>query len=309
MDDIITPKHLLTSWPDSTLLRKPDIWTSLCLRIILIAAFTVVPQMRRPSRKLPYVNPREALDIFDQRRKQGFLFNFVNDIRNEPGLGFLQAFSDNVYPQLPGFEAFAAGHRPDELFQLAIKKRITELLNKLLATVSSPPTPAFLIISAGLADFKNSHGQAKSRNRCLLKPRLLFTSSSAPQMNGMRSVSKRASLTRLSCRVFLGSEVCRDEAWLHITKSYTVNAFIGAETMGIYPSWMRSVAHWFMPQCKVLRQQVADSRSIMAPILERQISLRAEAQARCDSIPKFNDGLGWFEEESKGPNTMPSASS
>ncbi|KAF6805967.1 ent-kaurene oxidase [Colletotrichum musicola] len=260
--------------------QKPDIWTSLCLGIILIAAFTVVPQMRRPSRKLPYVNPREALDIFDQKRKQGFLFNFVNDIRNEPGLGFLHAFSDNFYPQLPGFEAFAAGNRLDELFQLVIKKRIIELLNKLLATVSSQIREPLSSEATFAVDLKF----------------------------GTSNVSKRASLTRLSSRVFLGSEVCRDEAWLHITKSYTVNAFIGAETMGIYPSWMRSVTHWFMPQCKVLRQQVADSRSIIEPILERRMTLRAESQARCDSIPKFNHGLDWFEEESKGPNTMPSAS-
>lgn len=107
-------------------------------------------------------------------------------------------------------------------------------------------------------------------------------------------------IARLSSRVFLGSEVCRDEAWLHITKSYTVNAFIGAETMRIYPCWFRTVAHWFLPQCKILRQQVADSRRIVEPVLERRRALRAEAQARGDPVPKFNDGLDWFEEESKG---------
>ncbi|KAF6810887.1 cytochrome p450 monooxygenase [Colletotrichum plurivorum] len=304
MDDIITPKHILTSWVDSSLLRNLDIWKSLCLGIILLAVFAIVPQMRKPSRKLPYVNPREALDLFDQKRKQGFLFNarrlmeagrrqfpgqtyrmmtdvgdtivippqFVNDIRNEPGLSFLQAFSENFHPHLPGFEAFAAGNRPDELFQLVIKKRITKLLNQITEPLSSEAKFA--------VDLK--FGTSNEWHEFNLKEDILDL------------------VARLSSRVFLGSEVCRDEAWLHITKSYTVNAFIGAETMRIYPSWLRGVAHWFMPQCKVLRQQVADSRRIIEPVLERRRILRAEAQARDDPIPKFNDGLDWFEEESKG---------
>ncbi|KAL0944766.1 cytochrome p450 monooxygenase [Colletotrichum truncatum] len=304
MEIIETPKHLLSSWSNSFLFRRMDVWTSLCLGVVLISIFSLIPSLRKPSRKLPYINPRESLDLFNQQGKNSFLFNarklmesgrqqfpgqpyrimtdvgetvvipsdFVNDIRNEPGLSFMQAFADNFHPHLPGFEAFAVGNRPDGLFQKVIMKYITKLLNQITEPLSSEAKYAVDL------RFGNSN-QWREFN---IKDDILDV------------------ISRLSSRVFLGAEVCRDEAWLHITKSYTVNGFLGAEIMRGYPIWIRRVAHWFVPQCKVLRHQMAEARNIIEPVLQKRRDMRARAQANGEPIPRFNDGLDWFEEASNG---------
>ncbi|KAE9569318.1 Cytochrome P450 monooxygenase [Colletotrichum fructicola] len=304
MEFLQPPKHFLSTWAESPLLRKMDVWTSLCLGIILLSVFAVVPHMRKPSRKLPWINPPESLDLFNSERKKGFLLNarglmetgrkkfpgqpyrfmtdvgetvvippeFVHDIRNDPGLSFMDAFADNFHPQLSGFDGFAVGTRPDQLFQVVIKKSITKLLNQITEPLSSEAKFA--------VDLR--FGTSTEWREFNIKADVLDI------------------ISHLSSRVFLGDEVCRNEAWLEVTKSYTVNAFIGAETMRIYPSWLRPLAQWFVPQCKVLRQQVADSRRIIEPVLQKRRDLRAQARANGEPIPRFNDGLDWFEEESRG---------
>ncbi|KAJ3952037.1 hypothetical protein N0V92_011540 [Colletotrichum tropicale] len=301
-----------------------DVWTSLCLGIILLGVFAVVPHMRKPSRKLPWINPPESLDLFNSERKKGFLLNarglmetgrkkfpgqpyrfmtdvgetvvippeFIHDIRNDPGLSFMDAFADNFHPQLSGFDGFAVGTRPDQLFQVVIKKSITKLLNQITEPLSSEAKFA--------VDLRFGTSTGKPPHHSVTSHRL----TRAPRHAEWREFNIKADvldiISRLSSRVFLGDEVCRNEAWLEVTKSYTVNAFIGAETMRIYPSWLRPLAQWFVPQCKVLRQQVADSRRIIEPVLQKRRDLRAEARAKGKPIPRFNDGLDWFEEESRG---------
>ncbi|EXF77903.1 ent-kaurene oxidase [Colletotrichum fioriniae PJ7] len=305
MEAITTPKHLLSSWADdSSLIRKLDLWTSLCLGIILISFFTIIPHIRKPSRKLPSVNPGRIFDFFDQERKKGFLMNarrimedartqfpgqpyrlmtdvgetvvippdLVHDIRNEPGLSFSKAFADNFHPQLNGFEGFAVGNRPDGLFQLVIKKRITKLLNQITEPLASETRFAV----------DHIFGKPTQWQEYNTKDTILDL------------------ICRLSSRVFLGDEVCRDEAWLAITKSYTVNAFLGAEILRPYPYWLRYAANVFLPECKTLRRQVSDSRDIIEPVLQRRRDARQRAREGGEPAPKFNDGIDWFEEESQG---------
>ncbi|KZL84776.1 ent-kaurene oxidase [Colletotrichum incanum] len=304
METINSPKHILSTLVESSLFGKIDVWTSLCLGIILISFFTMLPHMRRPSRKLPHINPRPMFDFFSRRQKLDFLSNarklldngrrkfpgqpyrlmtdvgetvvvpseFVHDIRNEPGLSFLKAFANNFHPHLPGFEGFAAGNRPDELFQLVIKKHITKLLNQITEPLSSETKHAV----------DHIFGSPTEWSEYDVKNDILDL------------------ISRLSSRVFLGAEVCRNKDWLAITKSYTVSAFISAEILRPYPSWLRYVAQWFIPQCRTLRQQVSDSKRIIGPVLQKRRSLRQQALEKGQPVPRFNDGIDWFEEESKG---------
>lgn len=107
-------------------------------------------------------------------------------------------------------------------------------------------------------------------------------------------------ISRLSSRVFLGDEVCRNEDWLAITKSYTLNAFLSAQALRPYPAWLRYAANQFLPQCKILRQQVSDSRRIIEPVLQKRRDLRQQAYEKGEPVPSFNDGIDWFDEESNG---------
>lgn len=104
-------------------------------------------------------------------------------------------------------------------------------------------------------------------------------------------------IARLSSRVFLGPEICRNEEWLSITKNYTIDSFMAADHLRTFPSWARSYVHWFLPGCRTLRKQVATARSIIEPI----IAMRREAHTQRDGAAEpYNDAIEWMEMECAG---------
>ncbi|KAJ0145170.1 Dihydromonacolin L monooxygenase LovA, partial [Colletotrichum tanaceti] len=304
MEAIAPPKHIFSSWAESPLFSKADVWTSLCLGALLLGAFLVLPQMRRPSRKLPHVNPRATLDLFSRAQKMDFMLNarkiieggraqfpgqpyrlamdmgeavvlpndFAHDIRNDPGLSAQKAFIKTFHTELPGFEGFAAGSRPDHLFHLVIQKRITKLLNQITEPLSVETNFAIDRIFGSPTEWREFD----------IKNDVLDL------------------ISRLSSRVFLGAEVCRNEDWLAITKSYTVNAFSSADVLRPYPAWLRPLAHRLIPQCRALLRQVSEAKNIIEPVLERRREVRRQARESGQPVPNFNDGIDWFEEESNG---------
>lgn len=150
---------------NALLFRRTDVSISIFLCIVLALLLPTLLAVRKPSRKLPFVNAPSLLDFFARGPKERFLFNarkmlenartqlpgqpyrfmtdtgitvvipsdYLHAIRNEPGLSFQEAFSNNFHPQLPGFEGFREGARPDQLFQIVIKKHITKLLSRFRA--------------------------------------------------------------------------------------------------------------------------------------------------------------------------------
>ena len=107
-------------------------------------------------------------------------------------------------------------------------------------------------------------------------------------------------VARLSSKVFLGDELCRDEAWLKITIAYTVNLFLAAEKLRLWPSAIRPLAHWFVPECRLLRAQVAEAKALIGDVLKRRRAEKAAARAEGRPEPEHNDAIEWFEKESKG---------
>lgn len=107
-------------------------------------------------------------------------------------------------------------------------------------------------------------------------------------------------VARLSSRVFLGPEMSNNEDWLSITKEYTVHSVIAAFHLRMFPLRLRALAHWFLPECKMVRKQVAQSREIISPVIRKRREAREQAAAEGRPVPDFNDALDWFEEESRG---------
>ncbi|KAM0259268.1 hypothetical protein ACHAPA_010835 [Fusarium lateritium] len=107
-------------------------------------------------------------------------------------------------------------------------------------------------------------------------------------------------VARVSTRVFLGSELCRNEEWLSITKNYTVDSFIAAYILRIFPKPLRHIAHWFVPQCQRIRQQFADSKKLIMPVIQARRTLRERMQVEGKPTPDFNDAIDWLDHEAKG---------
>lgn len=104
-------------------------------------------------------------------------------------------------------------------------------------------------------------------------------------------------VARLSSRVFLGDKLCRNEQWLRITKSYTVTAFLAAQSLRIYPRYLRKLVHWFLPECRQVRAQLVEARQIITPVIEERHQARKTAAESGQSIPEYNDAIDWADQE------------
>ncbi|KAJ5029007.1 cytochrome P450 [Bipolaris maydis] len=80
-------------------------------------------------------------------------------------------------------------------------------------------------------------------------------------------------IARLSSKVFLGDELCRNEAWLETSKNYTV------------------LAAGFARMTSFLPRPLKQARDILAPILENRNQAEAEAKRKGKPAPVYNDML------------------
>jgi cytochrome P450 len=102
-------------------------------------------------------------------------------------------------------------------------------------------------------------------------------------------------VARVSSRVFLGEEICRNEAWLRVTRDYTVDAFRAAEELRLWPAPLRPLVHWFLPLCRRARGEVREARRIIGEVLEE----RRLQKLRGEKV-EYEDAIEWFEREAQG---------
>jgi cytochrome P450 len=107
-------------------------------------------------------------------------------------------------------------------------------------------------------------------------------------------------VARISSRIFLGEELCRNEAWLHIMREYTVNAFKAGFQMTVCPKVFKFIFPWIARDFKTVLQMQNEARAIIAPVIENRRQIKAEAKRKGEPVPVYNDALEWGELESKG---------
>ena len=104
-----------------------------------------------------------------------------------------------------------------------------------------------------------------------------------------------AIIARLSSRIFLPEPLCYDEEWLDIAVNYTVDFFTAAFVLRMWPKPLRPLVHWFLPQTRKCRQQVATATRLIEPELARRRKAKADALAAGKEPPKSIDALSWME--------------
>lgn len=112
-------------------------------------------------------------------------------------------------------------------------------------------------------------------------------------------------VARMSSRMFLGEELCRDPDWLGVTKMYTVLAFQTSDVLREYPSWLRPIMNMVLPQCKEVRELGARAKNIVRPVIRKRQMAREEAIRNGKPIPRFEDAMDWFEQEGADPKIDP----
>ncbi|KAE8376785.1 cytochrome P450 [Aspergillus bertholletiae] len=104
---------------------------------------------------------------------------------------------------------------------------------------------------------------------------------------------------RVTAVIFVGPELASDPEWQNIIVTYTTHYFNSVRVLREWPRFIRPFVHWFLPECKVAREQVRLARRLMAPVLEQRRAAKEAAEAenrRCE----FNDAIEWIDEAARG---------
>lgn len=107
-------------------------------------------------------------------------------------------------------------------------------------------------------------------------------------------------VTRMSSRIFLGPELCRNKEWLRLTAGYA--GVITKAFQGLYqwPTWMRSTINKYDANCRTAREYMRGARELVQTILVQRQKLKEEAAAHGKPPPEYNDAIEWVAQESKG---------
>lgn len=178
----------------------------------------------------------------------------------------------DFFTAYPGFEPFKQGLQDDTLIQETVRVKLTQSLNLITDDLIDETTDSLHDI----------YGEEQEWKTVVLKDTILDL------------------VARLSSRVFLGKELCRNKRWLEIAKRYTVEAFVASFLMRLVPSFLRPIAYWFIPQCRFCRQAVKDAHQIIDPEVERRVAAVNEALAAGKKPQKTADAIGWLHEVSRG---------
>ncbi|KAH8589065.1 cytochrome P450 monooxygenase-like protein [Bisporella sp. PMI_857] len=298
-----SPLLSLGSWLDSSSITRPALQSLpyyITVFLIVIVAFTLTGSNES---NIPLVNPpkwlqlritkqlyfiKNGMEILSKSREtyKGKPFRvltglgeiivlpprFAHIIRNNSSLSFGSAIAKDFQAHIPGFEPFGMIDDDKKLIQLVVRRQLTKYLNTVTEPLSHEATFA---------------------------TETIFGSSSEWQEVAIKGSILKL-IARLSSRVFLGDEICRNEDWLEITKEYAVHSFIAAAKLNIVPGPLKAIIHWFSPDCKLVRSELKQARKIIAPVIEKRRALKAQARAEGKPVPAFNDAIDWAEKESNG---------
>ncbi|OAX80967.1 hypothetical protein ACJ72_04696 [Emergomyces africanus] len=198
--------------------------------------------------------------------------NYADEIRNHPALNFGAAIAKEFHANIRGFDTFKQGTRGDEIFQDAVRMKLTHNLGNVLEPISAE---AAIILEK---DWTNSHDWHDI----------------ALKQSALKMVAQ------LSSRVFLGEEICRNPEWLRITITHTIDSISAAQALRLWPTLARPLVANFLPSCRKLRQLVQEARDIINPVLEER-RMAKESAIRAGKTPEpYLDAIEWLEESAKG---------
>ncbi|KZL74216.1 cytochrome P450 [Colletotrichum tofieldiae] len=257
------------------------------------------------SSKLPELNPLKPLEFTNLRRMNEFIQqsqelavrgkaifgtnpyklysewgsvvvlppDAIHELRSHPHLNFLEAASDDAHGYLPGFDPFSGNGE--------MTKVVNKYLTKDLAKHTKPLSEeATLVLHEILGGSTAAHFSTITEWHQI-----------TPKDDIIQIVS------RLSARVFMGEELCRDDEWVRVSANYASAAFSVGGELGHWPRWTRRIVHWFLPSCWKVRHLLATCRKVLKPHLERRHTCKVTALAHGDTKPVFNDSIEWFEQE------------
>ena len=115
-----------------------------------------------------------------------------------------------------------------------------------------------------------------------------------PQTADWTEVNINSKLLRIvamaSGRIFVGPELCRDEAYLDASINYTVDLMTAVHILQFTPPWLRPIVARFLPQVKKLHRRIQEADDFLRPV----VAARRREAAENPDYQKPDDMLQWI---------------
>jgi len=102
-------------------------------------------------------------------------------------------------------------------------------------------------------------------------------------------------VARVSSRLFLGDQLCRDPEWLSITTTYTYHVASAIHEINSWPALLRRIICPFLPRVRELRRQARKARILLDKVLAERRKLESEGKT-----PEYVDAIEWFKQVANG---------
>ncbi|KAI1318921.1 cytochrome P450 [Xylariaceae sp. FL0255] len=202
---------------------------------------------------------------------------YTNWVKNCSDLDHAQFVADEYFARYPGFEANAIVVDPS---QTMIQVTKTKLNQKSQCQIFEEH------LNELLEDEWSSEHDWKT----------IDWNKDAPRLVG-----------RMSAAVFVGPDLARNSDWQKLILNYTFNLFNGVRALRTWPAFLRPVVHWFLPECKVCRQQLRVARGLLhSTFMNRKLAKRS-ALAEGGEAETYADTISWMEEQAAGRPFDPAA--
>ncbi|KAM0209061.1 hypothetical protein ACHAQD_011375 [Fusarium lateritium] len=106
-------------------------------------------------------------------------------------------------------------------------------------------------------------------------------------------------ISRISARVFLGPEHCRNEEWLTTTAEYSESLFITGFILRVFPNFLRPFVAFLLPSYRTLLRNASSGRRIIGDIIRSRKAQQELGNHTDDDI------LQWMVDSATGKETLP----
>ncbi|GME38920.1 putative cytochrome p450 protein [Neofusicoccum parvum] len=199
--------------------------------------------------------------------------HMLDEIRNDDRLSFLKLSAVMFMRQYSGLETFHVNHEEHRIFLAVIKQSLTQSLSAITGDMAKE---TYSMLNELLSTVTEDWSPV-----CL-----------APITPFMAA--------RLSAKVFLGDQLCHNKEWLNISVFYTINAVQAVQKMRHWPPFMRSIVQYFLPEFKMIRNQIKLARTIIEPEIAERKRKRRDAVMTGKPVPRPADALEWMDAQAEG---------
>ncbi|PVH96441.1 cytochrome P450 [Periconia macrospinosa] len=197
---------------------------------------------------------------------------FAAELKNHPDLSFNDAHARDSFTSYPGLQPFREILENDTFIQEVVRKKLTQSLGLITEA----------LVEETQLTYRDLFGQSKEWQTRVIK-------------SDVQDI-----IARLSSRVFLGLELCRNKDWLDITKNYTYSSFEAISELRSHHALARPILHWFSKNCTQARLYYKRAKVLIQPVVDKRKAQLQASSGEGEGSSKTSDAIGWMVECARG---------